>query len=334
VTHALRRGVRAVTRAPAVHFLVLGALLFAVSTRFAAAPEAARRKPIVITAARIAEIRDDYQRSMEADPTPTELTALIDREAEEQMLYQEALLLGLDRGDRTVEWRVVEKMRFLYGDDAGDNAAAFRRGLALGLDRDDIMVRNTLVTKMRLLAKAASRQEEPEGAALDQALEQYFHDHRDSYAQAARLTVAHVFVNATRHDDDPESAARALQRRLQAAQVPPEDAAHWGDAFAAGSTFRNASASNLVKIFGDECASVIAGLEPGRWSEPIRSPFGLHLVWVSDRQDVSVPPLEAVRSQVLRAYRAERHTQYLARMLAQLHEAYEVHVERESYASR
>jgi hypothetical protein len=328
------RHIVAGTRAPALHFLVLGGLLFAASTRFSGSPVPARRDPIVITGARIAEIRDDYQRSLETDPTPAELAALIDREAEEQMLYHEALLLGLDRGDRTVEWRVVEKMRFLYGDAAGDNAVAYRRGLALGLARDDIMVRDTLVTKMRLLAKAASRNEEPEGIALDRALDQYFRDHRDTYAQPERVSVTHVFLSATRRGDSLEADAQSLRQQLQESHTPPEAAAHWGDPFVAGNTFRSASPSTLVKTFGEAFTDAALHLEPGRWSEPIRSPYGLHLVWLSDRQSVSVPAFEAVRSQVLRTFRAERHAQYLARMLTQLHQAYEVRVEKEDYASR
>ena len=323
--------VERIIRAPAIHFLTVGALLFVASPR-SSVPKAASRDPIVITATRIAEIRDDYRRTVGAEPTPSELAALIDREAEEQMLYHEALLLGLDRGDRTVEWRVVEKMRFLYGDDAGDNAQAYRRGLALGLARDDIMVRNALVTKMRLLAKAASRQEEPDGAALDRALEDYFQDHRDTYAQPERLNLTHVFLSASRRAGSLDADAQSLRERLETSRTAPEAAVRWGDAFAAGNALRNVSPSVLIKTFGDAFTTRVLELEPGRWSEPIRSPYGLHLVWVSDRQVGSVPAFAAVRSRVLRAFRAERNARYLALMLAQLREAYAVRVEEDDHA--
>ncbi len=329
----LLRCVVAASRAPAVHFLVLGGLLFAGSAGVTRSGTAARptgpprRDPIVITAARVAEIRDDYRRTVEVDPTPTELAALVDREAEELMLYHEALLLGLDRGDRTVEWRVVEKMRFLYGDEAGDNAQAYKRGRALGLAQDDVMVRNTLVTKMRLLAKGASRSEEPEGPALEDALQQYFRDHRDTYAQPERLSVTHVFVSAARHGDGLEADAKALRERLLGSSAPPETANRWGDAFVAGNTFRNVAPNTLGRMFGDDFTAAVLVLAPNAWSEPLRSPYGLHLVWVSDRQEVSVPAFDAVRSRVLRAYRAERQAHYLATMLAELRQAYEVRVE-------
>jgi parvulin-like peptidyl-prolyl isomerase len=68
-------------------------------------------------------------------------------------------------------------------------------------------------------------------------------------------------------------------------------------------------------------------LQPGRWSEPIRSPYGIHLVWVAERDAATIPALDAVRPRVLRAYRAERRAQYLSRMMDDLHAAYEVRIE-------
>jgi hypothetical protein len=327
VRERFHRCLAAGVRAPALHFILLGGLLFVATARTSGSVPAEPRAPIVITAARVAEIRDDYRHTIQAEPTEADLAALVDREAEEQMLYREALLLGLDRGDRTVEWRVVEKMHFLFGDAAGDKAEAYRRGRELGLARDDVMVRNALVTKMRLLAKAASRAEEPEGAALDGALEEYYRDHRDAYAQPERVTLTHVFVSADRHGDALETDARSLRRRLEESQTTPEAAPRLGDAFLSGHTFRSVAPITLVRTFGDEFTTAALASEPGRWSEPIRSPYGLHLVWIGDRQVGAAPPFEAVRSRVLRTFRVERHEQYLARMLAELRQAYEVRVE-------
>ena len=61
-------------RAPSLHFLALGALLFAFTARDGGP---AARPPIVISAERVADIRDDYQRTVRTVPTPAELDALI-----------------------------------------------------------------------------------------------------------------------------------------------------------------------------------------------------------------------------------------------------------------
>jgi hypothetical protein len=299
-----------------------------VSARTTATVAATVRPPIVIAAARVAEIRDEYERTLLTPPTAAELTALIAREADEEMLYREALLLGLDRGDRAVKWRIVDKMHFLFGDAAGDPEAAYARGLALGLEREDVVVRNALVTKMRLLAKAASRSEEPSGPALERELEAYLRAHASTYGRAARTSLTQVFLSADKRGAALAADADALLRRLRTVHATPDSAAGVGDAFVAGNTFRSTSESGLLKSFGAAFATAVNGLEPGRWSEPIRSPYGLHLVWVTARDVADLPPLAAVRSRVLRAYRAERRTQYLARMMDQIRAAYEVRVER------
>lgn len=323
----LVRALRAAARSPALHFLAIGALLVVLDERIVGPARATARPPIVVTAARVAEIRDEYARTLGAPPTPPELDALVAREAEEEMLFREGLLLGLDRGDRAVEWRVVEKMHFLYGDAAGDHVEAYRRGLALGLDRDDPVVRNALVTKMRLLARAASRHDEPSGPALDRALAAYLQDHRDTYVQSDRASLVQVFVSAEKHGAALADDAAALRARLDVAGATPEAALRLGDAFPAGSVFRNASSHDLSKVFGEPFARAVTTLPTNRWSPPIASPYGLHLVWVSGRSGGSLPALDAVRARVLRAYRAERRAQYLERMVGALRAAYEVRVE-------
>lgn len=307
---------------------MLGGALAALHAATAGPVATPGREPIVISKARVAEIRDDYERSVAA-PTPEELKALVARAADEEMLYREALVLGLDRGDRAVRWRVIEKMHFLYGDDAGDAESAYRRGVALGLEKDDTVVRNALVTKMRLLAKAASRQDEPTGADLDRDLTEFLVRHADHYRRTAEVSLTHVFVNTASHGDRAESDARTLLARLRDANGGPEAAAHLGDPFPAGNTFRAVSRTSLAKMLGDDFAGAALAAPPGRWSGPLPSTYGWHLVFVSGQTAADLPPLDAVRPRVLRAYRAERRDKYLDRMMDELRAAYVVRVEDE-----
>lgn len=327
---AFARTLGSAARVPALHFLVIGAALAAIHLLATEPATKAIRPPIVITAARVAEIRDDYEATL-SRPTDEELKALVARAADEEMLYREALMLGLDRGDAAVKWRVIEKMHFLYGEDI-DNEDAYRRGVALGLAKDDSVVRNALVTKMRLMTRAASRSEEPTGDALDRELGAYLVAHADLYRRRDERTVTQIFLSAGTRGPALEADARTLLQRLRTEHTTPEAATRLGDPFIAGSTFRAIAEPGLAKMFGDDFATAVAALPADQWSEPIRSPYGLHLVWVSGHTAADLPPLEAVRPRVLRAYRAERRDQYLARMMEQLRAAYSVRVETDDHA--
>jgi parvulin-like peptidyl-prolyl isomerase len=76
----------------------------------------------------------------------------------------------------------------------------------------------------------------------------------------------------------------------------------------------------------------VFGLASGEWSEPVRSPFGLHLVRIDERKASTLPPLEELRRIAFRALRAERADQRFAQGLVRLRSLYEVQIEGDAAA--
>ncbi len=101
------------TRDPLVHFLVLGAAAFAVYEVFGSAAPA---DEIVVSRARLRQLATTWQAQWNRPPTPEELEALVDSWLREEVLYREALALGLDRDDTIVRRRLAQKMEFLAAD--------------------------------------------------------------------------------------------------------------------------------------------------------------------------------------------------------------------------
>jgi peptidyl-prolyl cis-trans isomerase C len=100
---------------PLVHFLLIGAALFGASAWRGEMIRAGRER-IVITAEQIAKARDTAALSQGRDLTPGELDELVESLVREEVMYREALALGLDRNDDEVRRRVVEKMSYLSQD--------------------------------------------------------------------------------------------------------------------------------------------------------------------------------------------------------------------------
>ena len=61
------------------------------------------------------------------DPTPEELRQLVEDKAREEVLYREALALGLDKDDTIVKRRMAQKMQFL-AEDVAAAPRAYSRG--------------------------------------------------------------------------------------------------------------------------------------------------------------------------------------------------------------
>jgi len=104
-------------REPLLHFLLIGALLFGL---FALTNKVTTRgeNVIKITQADIEQLQLLFQRQWQRPPTPQELQTLVDGLIREEVLYREALALGLDRNDTIVRRRMAQKVEFLVADTA------------------------------------------------------------------------------------------------------------------------------------------------------------------------------------------------------------------------
>lgn len=103
---------RRLWREPLLHFLLVGAALYGIHRLSASEPE---EPPIVVDEAFVAGLeRQQVQRSGRA-PTPETAEALVDEYVREEVLFREALRLGLERDDPIVRRRLVQKMELLLG---------------------------------------------------------------------------------------------------------------------------------------------------------------------------------------------------------------------------
>ncbi len=115
---SLLHKVSAWLREPLASFVLLGLLIFAID-RLAIRGDSnlgAASTHIVITASQQATLVENFRSEHGRAPTTEELQARLDRWIEEQVLYREALALGLDRRDAIVQRQLTQKMRFLIED--------------------------------------------------------------------------------------------------------------------------------------------------------------------------------------------------------------------------
>lgn len=317
---------RRVAGHPLLHFALFGALLFMTRHQLAgdaAAPNAApRRDPIVITRARARELADEFQRRGNAPPSAAQRRALVAQAVDEELLLREARVLGLELGDGSIRRRLVEKMR-LVGDRPGRSEDALvRDAQALGLD-DDVVIRRLLIEKMRI----ELRRGEGETAISDDELGAYLERHRAELEQPARLTFTQVFLAADSRGSRLAADAQRLLMRVRAQGVSAGDIDALSDPFPLGTKLRAYTQAQIIGNFGKPFADVVTRLEPGAWSGPIVSPFGMHLVRVDERVPARLPAIDEVRPALTRAVAREQAQHRLARGVARLRELYEVRVE-------
>lgn len=111
---ASARGVfRAVLREPLFHFLVAGAVIFGLAE---AVEHHFSQYRIVVTPQQQLRIAESYRQQYGALPSPEQRDTLLRNFVKEEILYREALALGLDRDDEIVRRRLAQKFGFLQQD--------------------------------------------------------------------------------------------------------------------------------------------------------------------------------------------------------------------------
>jgi peptidyl-prolyl cis-trans isomerase C len=107
------RFLHAAVREPLLHFVLLGALLFAVT---AFRQENPGQSEIRISAGEVAQLAAFWEAQSQRKPSAEELRGLIEERIDEEVLAREAVRLGLDRDDVIVRRRLAQKMAFVSDD--------------------------------------------------------------------------------------------------------------------------------------------------------------------------------------------------------------------------
>lgn len=99
---------RRLVQEPLLHFAVIGALLFAIDGRWGSAPAHERR--LEVSQDQRSALAADWERTQKRPPSEVELDEAVQRWVEDEILYREGLMRGLDRDDPRIRERVISKM--------------------------------------------------------------------------------------------------------------------------------------------------------------------------------------------------------------------------------
>ena len=82
----------------------------------------------------------------------------------------------------------------------------------------------------------------------------------------------------------------------------------------------------IDSVFGKGFYKQIVQLEPGKWSGPVTSVYGTHLVRTLDGQTARMPPLEEVRDSVLKDWQSAKAKEHREQDYAQRRGRYTIRI--------
>jgi hypothetical protein len=269
-------------REPLVHFLAIGAGFFLLwhfaGDRLTAGPER-----IVITPGHVERLAQQWSKTHLRPPSAEELAGLIEQEIDEEILYREAIALGLDRDDLVIRRRLAVKMEFLT-----DDAAAL-------------------------------------ATPTDEQLQTFLNRHPDKFAVESLTSFAQVYINRSQRGEGAAAEAARVLTLLK--DKAGSDWHSLGDPLPLPNEHEDAPDADVARLFGRAFLKKLAALPVGRWSGPVESGYGLHLVLVRKRAPGRLPPLEEVREAVLSEWRAAERLELNANLRRQRRAKYAVTVQ-------
>jgi peptidyl-prolyl cis-trans isomerase C len=108
-------------RDPLLHFGLIGIALFGAYSALNPSADAPEEDRIVLTQDDLRQMTVAWMAQGRQAPAPEQVASLVEAKVHEEILYREALALGLDRDDTIVKRRLAQKMDFL-----AEDAAALR----------------------------------------------------------------------------------------------------------------------------------------------------------------------------------------------------------------
>ena len=191
----------------------------------------------------------------------------------------------------------------------------YREARAIGLDQDDTIIRRRLKQKMEFLVDDFSAAD-----PSDVDLQQFMDDDPERFRTDARISFEHVYLV-----DPAPGAVSATLATLQSnesleAELP-------GLAGLLPRRFANASETTVAGQFGAAFKNVLFALDVDRWTGPVESPFGVHLIRIGEIEEGRVPPLPEIRDIVQRDWLSARRRSAQAAFFEQLRLKYAITIE-------
>ncbi|MHC4849767.1 MAG: peptidyl-prolyl cis-trans isomerase [Planctomycetota bacterium] len=197
----------------------------------------------------------------------------------------------------------------------------YREALIAQLDKEDAIVRRRMQQKLEFMLEDIAGQVTP----TEQELQAFLAANADRFRKEPRFSFRHIYFSADKRDD-AAGDARALLAKLK----PKTDTSSLGDRLMMiAPEFRDAPQREVARAFGREFSELLAQAPLSVWSGPIRSGYGLHLVFLSSRADGRIARLDEVREAVVREWGVVKRAELNDALYRKLRKKYAVVVERE-----
>ena len=189
----------------------------------------------------------------------------------------------------------------------------YQEALSMNLDHNDEIVKRRLAQKMEFISDGLAESLQP----TDDMLKKYFEDKKDNYSKDPVYTMSHIYFSQDNRSDAYSDAENVL--KLESMEGS-------GDPISLPKTYTNASAFIISRDYGTSFANSLDTLEIGKWTGPINSGLGVHLVFIKEKKAGGLYTFEEVKDKVIVDYNFEASNDFKDELITSLLKNYTINI--------
>ena len=193
----------------------------------------------------------------------------------------------------------------------------YQEALKMNLDHNDEIIKRRLAQKMNFLSNDLATLKEPTQEDLDA----YYEQNREKYLLPPVYSFYQISFRMDSRDAAREDALAFLE---MAVEKDPENLKDSGDPLPFPYFFENVNSYDLNRQLGLEFSEGMDQLKTGEWTGPVRSGFGWHAVYISEKTPAQEPDFENIREEVQRDLEYENQQKVNDQVYTELKKNYDV----------
>ncbi len=190
----------------------------------------------------------------------------------------------------------------------------YKEALSLNLDHDDVIIKRRLIQKLRFVMSEFSNSTRP----LIAELRQYYENNKAKYIRSPAISFRHIFLgqinfgknsNNNSNYNSSEKFSDRISTLLTELNQSTDKSKNWqlmGEPFMHGNSFLNHSVEQLLLQFNPSFIDKLMVTETGRWTGPLDSLYGSHLVFLENVTPVIEVEFEELKNLIEHDYRQSK----------------------------
>jgi len=174
----------------------------------------------------------------------------------------------------------------------------YKEALSMQLEDNDYVIKRRLIQKLEFLTRGFITA----GSSLSQEdVKAYYEQHKHEYYEQPYVTFTNVFFDYERHSPEQAMAiAKQTLQELNDKHVSFDQGIQYGDRFLYYTNYVERSPDYVASHFGVKAMEAIFKLNPDskHWYGPFESPYGLHLVMLTEKKQGRFPDVAEIYERV------------------------------------